>query len=283
MNNARQGHNDPAESAAFGLVPRYLDVAVEPYDHSGRQAAVDALLHYRDGRVAAMEVTSAADDGRRQLHALLADKYETLPNPGEWTWSATVEHPRDLPELAERCGRIILTCEAQGIRDPHHAHSLFFSGDPDIAWLMRSSAELHGSPNLPKWDTAAERERPLFVRTGGRGGSVDESLGGFALAIEEVVAQSHVQKRVAKLATSEHTEKHLFLLIDDSAIPFPVFYALAARDVIPPAAPQLPPPVTHLWLLVTFAPWLFLITDQGLERYDRSTLGTTATDTSPPA
>lgn len=272
MSNAKQG-NDPAEDAAFDLVPQFLDVIVEPYDHSGRQSAVDALLHYADGRVAAMEVTSTAGAGQRQLYALLAKRYETLPNPGEWTWLASVEHPRDLPELAERCGRIILTCEAHGVRNPRYAHDLYFAGEADIAWLMRSTAELHGSPDLPKWDAARKRDRPLFVTVGGRGGTVDESLSGFALAMDEITAQEHVQKRVAKLAASEHAEKHLFVLIDDSAIPFPVFYALVQRDVTPPIPPKLPAPVTHLWLLVTFTPSLFLVTNDGLMRYARSAPG----------
>lgn len=77
--------SDRAESAAFELVAQCWDVTVEPYDHSGRQGAVDALLHYADGRVAAMEVTSVAAGGRRQLYALLSGEYQTLPNPGEWT------------------------------------------------------------------------------------------------------------------------------------------------------------------------------------------------------
>lgn len=107
---------DTPEEAAFRLVPRFLGdgVVAEPHDHSGRQGAVDFLLQYPDGRVAAMEVTSSAEDGLRQLYALLA-KYETLPNPGTWTWSATIGHPRDVPELLQRYSGIIFYCEANSI------------------------------------------------------------------------------------------------------------------------------------------------------------------------
>ncbi len=232
---------------------------------------MDALLHYSDGRIAAMEVTSAAAEGQRQLYALLTKRYETLPNPGTWTWSATVGSPRDLPELAERCERIILTCEARGVRNPRYAYDLYFAGDPDIAWLIGSTVDLHGSPELPKWDDEKKRERPLFVTQGGRGGTVDETLSGFATAMEAVIAQDHVQKRIAKLAASKHVEKHLFIVVDDSAVPFEVFYALTTRDVLPPTGPALPGSVTHLWLLVPFSPWLFLVTDDGLTRHNRST------------
>jgi hypothetical protein len=162
----RPEFKDKPEEAAYDFVPLFLggDVTAEPNDHSGRQGAVDFLLHYPDGHDAAMEVTSAAGEGMRQLYALLA-KHETLPNPGTWTWSGSIEHPRDLPELVERCGRIIEYCEANGIEWPHHAHR--HRGNADIAWLMASTAALHGSPDLPKWDAEKQRERPLFLTQGG--------------------------------------------------------------------------------------------------------------------
>ena len=158
---------DTPEEAAFHLVPRFLGggVLAEPHDHSGRQGAVDFLLRYPDGRVAAMEVTSSAGSGLRQLYALLA-KYETLPNPGAWTWSATIGHPRDLPELLQRYRGIILYCEAKGIASPQQAYD--HRGNPDIAWVFTSTVEFWGAPSLPKWDVEKQRERPLFLTPAGR-------------------------------------------------------------------------------------------------------------------
>lgn len=259
---------DGPEQTAFDLVPRFLGggVTAEEYDHSGRQGAVDFLLHYPDGHDAALEVTSAAGDGKRQLYALLR-QHETLPNPGAWTWSATVDDPGDLRELVERCGRMILYCEANGITVPKHAYG--HRNDPDIAWLIASTADLHGYADLPKWDPEKERERPLFLTPGSRGGAVNESLSQFASAVDDVVAQNHVQKRVAKLGRSGYEEQHLFLLMDDTALPFEVAYPLATRTVTPPTAPALPGAVTHLWLLVTFAPRAFLVTSSGLQVFQR--------------
>lgn len=160
---------DPGEKAAFALVPANLGAGVwaEPYDHSGRQEAVDVLLHYPDGRDAAMEVTTAAAPRMRQLDKLLAE-HETLPNPDNWTWSATIDDPRDLPDLLDRVGSIILLCEAHGVREPGRAYHL--RREPDIGWLMRSAVEMHGSPELPKMD--GDRERPMTLTTGGRRGEV---------------------------------------------------------------------------------------------------------------
>ena len=129
---------------------------------------------------------------------------------------------------------------------------------------------LHGSPDLPKWDAEKERERPLFLTRGGRGGGVNESLSKFAETIDDVIAQDHVQKRVAKLGRSGYEEQHLFLVVDDSALPFDVHYGLVRGARMPPSAPHLPGDVTHLWLLITFAPKVFLVTSGGLRAFDRS-------------
>ena len=61
---------DSAEKAAFKLIPMYTGAELQHYDHSGRQGAVDALLHFPDGRIAALEVTSAAAPGQRQLESI---------------------------------------------------------------------------------------------------------------------------------------------------------------------------------------------------------------------
>lgn len=259
---------DPAEEAAFHFVPTILGVRLEEYDHSGRQGAVDALLHYPDGHVASLEVTSAAAEGMRQLYALL-ERTPTLPNPGNWTWSATIDNPKDLPELLERVERIIIKSEARGITHPEHAYDLASAGDPDFAWIVRSSVTMAGSPEVPKVREQDGVERPLFLTQGGSGGVVDEALAGFAAAVTEVLAEPHVQKRLQKLARDGRDEQHLFVVVDTSAFPFGVTYALMARNGVPPGRPELPSSLTHLWLLVTFTPWILLGTREGWTQYAR--------------
>lgn len=96
-----------------------------------------------------------------------------------------------------------------------------------------------------------------------------ESLSRFAPEIDKITAEPHVQKRVAKLGKSGFDEHNLFLLIDETAVEFSVGYALMSRNVMPPTAPALPGGVTQMWLLVTFTPWLLLITENGMERFRR--------------
>jgi len=228
---------DPAERAAYELVPLFLNsgVMAEQRGCCGRQGAVDFLLRFPNGHEAALEVTTEAMPGARQLYSLLNNK--VLPNPGEWTWSATLGHPRDLPELEGRCGRINLACEAVGIREPRYAYELLPT-NPDIGWLMGSSANLYGSPDLPRVN--ADREIPLIVSPGPSGGMVGETLDEFAEAFQDVLASTNVQDHVAKLGRSGYAELHLFLLCDTTAVPYSVFSALALRDVMPQTMPSLP-------------------------------------------
>lgn len=267
--NRPHGARDSAEEMAFTLVPDFLGggVRLEPYDHSGRQGVPDALLHYPDGRTGALEVTSHAPDGHQQLGKLLSTEYVTLPNPGQWTWDASVGHPRDLLGLPDRVARIITLSEQHGVWHPNHAYEL--RHDPDIAWLMGSSVELFGYPSVPKMD--GDRERLLYVMPPGGGGMVDEELHRFADVMNGVLAHRNVVRHAEKVARHGASEAHLFIAItpgneDDE---FGVWYAVAFRDVLPPTAPALPDGVTHLWLAVLWTPWVFLVTAEGLERYRR--------------
>ncbi|TDD57691.1 hypothetical protein E1263_22630 [Kribbella antibiotica] len=258
--------SDSAERAAYHLVPVLLGggVTAEQRDCCGRQGAVDFLLRYPDGREAALEVTSEAMPRARQLNSLLENK--ALPNPGNWTWSATVGDPRDLPELDARCERIILACEAAGIREPRYAYELW-PANSDINWLMRSSVDMYGSPDLPK--VSDGREVPFNVTPGSIGGGTSETLNEFGEVFQDLLGLENVQRHVAKLVRSGQTERHLFLVCGMTALPYSVFSALALRDVMPPTSPPLPVGVTHLWLMVEFSRWVFLVATEGMTRFER--------------
>jgi hypothetical protein len=182
--------------------------------------------------------------------------------------------PRDFPELLARVESLILKCEARGITYPEHAYDQAFAGDPDFAWIVGSSVTLWGVSKLPKIREEDGKERPLWVTQGGSGGTVDESLNQFGRAVDDLLAEPHLRKRVQKLTrdgtVAHRDEQHLFLVADGSALPYGVSHALALRDVEPPGTPNLPGAVTHLWLAVPFSPWLTLGHARGWTRYARS-------------
>lgn len=94
------------------------------------------------------------------------------------------------------------------------------------------------------------------------------SLSRFAPGIDKVTAEPHVQKRIAKLGRSSFDEQHQLSHRGD-AVGFSVVSALMSCDVMPPIAPGPPGGVNCMWLLVTFTRWLPLVTENGIERFQR--------------
>lgn len=254
---------DSAETAAFKLVPMYSGAVLEYYDHSGRQGVVDALLHFPDGRIAALEVTSAAAPGQRQLDSIRRRR-DVLPvNPGQWTWLATARTPQAIAELKDRAGRIILRCEELGITSAEAATHL--TGDADFDWLINSTVTLRGFPGSPKPGGA---DHPLPVLEGMSGGGRNEGPRDFEDAVDDLMRGDHVVKRAEKLLRSGYTEQHLFIMVDETALPESAHFALRMRSTPPTEVGKLPLGVTHLWLLVAFTHRLLLATVDGWQSFE---------------
>ena len=117
---------------------------------------------------------------------------------------------------------------------------------------------MHGQPDTPA------QGYPIFLTTGVTGGVVDEELSELNESIGALLDIEHVQRRMAKLARSGLDERHLFLLADDTSLPFSVAYTLIGRNDVVPADPlPLQDDLTHLWLMVLFSPRLLLADASG--------------------
>jgi hypothetical protein len=65
---------EPTYQERLAVTGTVLGVTVEPYDRHGRQRAVDAILHYPDGRTAALEVPSTGPDDEAPIQHFLGDR-----------------------------------------------------------------------------------------------------------------------------------------------------------------------------------------------------------------
>lgn len=108
-----------------------------------------------------------------------------------------------------------------------------------------------GHPDVPAVD--GDRVRNVSVLPPGRGGGVDRGLTGLAAALAEVFADGHMAKHLAKTGRAEADERHLFVPVHHSALPYPVMDGLSFGTSLPPDPPPLPPEVTHLWLAPSFS------------------------------
>lgn len=98
---------------------------------------------------------------------------------------------------------------------------------------------------------ARRRRRPRETDNGDAGrprGSVDRDLVGLRAAVADMLNSTTIRRHVAKLARAEADERHLFIPIHRSAMPYPVADGLWTGNSVPPDAPILPDGVTHLWL-----------------------------------
>lgn len=109
----------PDEAACFEVFRRVTGFRVTPNDHSGRQGAVDGVLVYPDGRIAAIEITSVAEDGRQQLENLLAADEFTWTCRGTWRWIVSIADPAELPHARRVMQKVVGACEAAGRHAPN--------------------------------------------------------------------------------------------------------------------------------------------------------------------
>jgi hypothetical protein len=117
-------------------------------------------------------------------------------------------------------------------------------GGPRLQWLAdQSLSVMTGYPE----QLARDMTNPhvMVVPLGG-GGAVDESLSGFADALRDAFKRPHIVKHFEKLANADADERHLFIPLHDSALPFGIASELVFEDTLPPEAPPVPDSVTHL-------------------------------------
>jgi hypothetical protein len=233
----------PEEQFAFETVRRVLRVEVEEYDIGKRQSAVDALLHYPDGRTAALEVSSIGPEDEARISNVLARPHEYRRAVGglKRSWIVSVPssfHPRDLPLLDQ----VIARCDQQGITDVRHA------GEQVVEWVRQGLNAFA--------TTDASVEPPvIWVVLNGLWGFTDRGASTLPAELDDLLTQNKtMQSKIAKLAASGLTERHLFLLVRPSALSFPVYDALSLDRPLPEGAPELPGGLSQVWLLTNWKP-----------------------------
>ncbi|MGW4067204.1 hypothetical protein [Nocardia grenadensis] len=234
------------EQAACGIAERVLNAVATAWDVNGRQGAVDAMLALPDGRTAAFEVTAYAIEGAIQTDSLLHRDNYSWPLPGSWWWTIQIGTPSDIPRLRAVYVKVILACEAAGIENPRE---LWRSGenDPDLRWLVsESESSMAGHSSVPAVD--GSEVRAAMVVPNGRGGFVAGSLTRLRAALEEAFSSEHFPRHFEKLARADADERHLFVPLHWTALPFDVAHNLGQTEDLPPEPPPVPETVSHLWL-----------------------------------
>jgi hypothetical protein len=231
----------------------------------GRDGAVDAFLDYPNGLTGAFEITRIASGPEAlQLENLLGQDRFEWPLPGRWWWNVWISNVRDRPRLKECFEKVILLCEAAGVTCPERL-GVTNNGhlDDDMLWLVEeSSVSLQGYPDVPAVE--GDRVRKALVTPAGDGGMVDDSLTGLNDALAATFSErGHLPNHVAKLVRTPADEKHLFLIVHETALRFGVTSALMFGTTVPEGPSWLPAGISHLWLAPEFSKRVLLGTSTG--------------------
>ena len=253
------------EKAACLIAERVLGAVATPWDVEGRQGVVDATLTLPDGRQAAFEVTALAAAGALQTDALLGRDDFGWPSPGQWWWTVQVGSPRDLPRLRTSYRRIALLCEAAGVTRPEQLWRRHEDVDPDVVWLVEeSTSDMRATRKCPR-STAPRFATPWSFQLAVAGSR--PLLRGLRQALLAAFAEPPMPRHFEKLARAEADERHLFVPVHLSALPFAVADGLWSGESLPPEPPPLPPSITHLWLAPQFGRRVLLSTPRGWEEH----------------
>jgi len=166
--------------------------------------------------------------------------------PGEWFWSIDIASADDRRQLKKCYQKIILMCEAAGVAYPNRLGWWSDVADPDLRWLVEESQSVMvGYPGIP----AKRLQNPgvTVVPTLGAG-AVDSSLSRFTDELSTAFEAPHIAEHFEKLANTDADERHLFIPLHPTALPFSSFSALQFEDVLPPDPPTVPDHISHLWL-----------------------------------
>lgn len=143
---------------------------------------------------------------------------------------------------------ILRRCEDHGVRTGWElpAEQRRDKGTASLA-PVRVGHRAQGAPKSP----APERRRdaPRHLWTGGIGGQIDRPMATFAADAAAALATPRLSGKLAKLLRAPLPERHLYLRVEMSGLPFPSYDALLMAHGPPPGPPPLPDGNTHLWLM----------------------------------
>jgi hypothetical protein len=233
----------PEERFAFAVVGSVLPGTIEPYDRCRRQRAVDAILHYPDGRTAALEVSSIGPDDEAAIINYLGNRGHCKSIAGlnrRWL----VQIPRDFhPADMRKIDMVLPWCEARGAE-----HLSELSGErPEVDDLLHQGVRANAVTNAAgRMDPAGSR---VYFLLPTMGGFSDRGLASLPDELAGTLRTPKIQSRIKKLAESELEERHLLLIVRPSAFSWSVYEGLAFGGPLPTEAPLLPDGLSQVWLL----------------------------------
>lgn len=233
------GVNRRDEQLAFAVVGRVLGVTVEEYDTAGRQNAIDALLHYPGGQIAALEVSSVGPEEEARIANVLASGAQRRSVAGlTQSWVVTI--PRNFhPAEFSKIDQMLLRCEQLGVTDLKAART-------DELTVETFNAGISAVAHAP----ASDAHGPIvWILPEILAGFTENAAAKLPAEVDTALTSHIMQSKLTKLAASGYEERHLFLQVRPSAFSFPIYDNLSFGGSLPNESPRLPMGLSQAWLM----------------------------------
>lgn len=202
--------SERAEQIAAHLVGHETGASVVPYDTDGRQAAVDFLLEWPDGRVGALEVTLVTE------RASIA--WQGMAMKDGWSWPAETSwefRPNDVSfaykDTKRVATRAVELCDQWSVDVPSELPAEVLDAEPElVSFLEDDIGSLRRTPFTPgiKLYQSATAE------------FVEAAPADFSRVVESWHEHPHLEPHLVKvMSASQSDEQHLFVVVVSEALP----------------------------------------------------------------
>lgn len=244
----------PEEEYVRVRLSRTLGVPLEAHDDQSRSSMYDLKILYRDRPAAPVEVTSDVDGQTISTLNSLAKNFNNglwEAPPLERLWLVQVNRNSRLRHLWHHLESNLGALEKTGIHVfesdtwMHHCHGENVSATAQkLGNLGVESA--HSRPAVD----GAPRIALTWIQHWDSWDGSGEDITRWA---NEFLSSPRCEDNIKKLSAPGATEAHLAVFAHMSAVAWSVWRGLLDSSVVPLTRPNLPTPVTHIWIFP--APW----------------------------
>lgn len=223
------------------MIGKELGVTVHPYDDGSRDGMVDGRYTHGDGRQGVVEVTTYGDPEAFRTESIIAKIFpEKWVEPSlEWAWIVTIPIGVNPHEVKQRLLPTLQRCEREGIAAYYR-----LNWPPQwLTWFDERNIHLTGI-------STTNRSGAIDVMPDlSDGGAVPDTVEPLDAWIDAALLSDPVVVRhIDKLLVVPDVERHLYVRVDSSIMPFGALDLLAMRnDLTPSMPPAVPDGLTGLW------------------------------------
>lgn len=260
------GTTSPEEDFAAKAVARLLKVAVEPLDVRGAAPrTLDFSVHYPDGTVGVLEVTTVTTTADRRLSARLAGLGHRLEAPGSWNWFVTVSTDDALDWVLNNAAEVVPRWEAHDVHDTDDIPLLRLQGHGE---LVTPPAGVNFAGAFAVTD---DRVPQLWLHPSPISAVYDDQADVITPALQAALQhQDNLVLHVKKLQDWSAARRLLFLLEDLEGLPPAATMELNPLTHVPTGVLHLPDLIDEVWVRPWSGAVLLRATTSGWEIFERS-------------